>query len=93
MVDPDRHRHLFDLVGEDPDVEFTVDLAAQVIHLPGDEDLEFDIDPFVKLMILAGTDELGYLLSKLPAIDRWETAHPARVDTLLGPTDEETAVA
>ena len=35
-------------------------------------------------MMLAGTDELGYLLAKQPAIDRWEAAHPPRVDTRIG---------
>jgi hypothetical protein len=32
-------------------------------------------------MILAGTDEIGYVLSRLPAIEAWEAAHPARIDT------------
>jgi hypothetical protein len=32
-------------------------------------------------MILAGTDEIGYVRSNLPAIEAWEAAHPARVDT------------
>ena len=47
-----------------PDTELTVDLEAQVVHLPGDEDLPFDVDPFARMMLLAGTDELGYLLGK-----------------------------
>ena len=81
MVDPERHRQLFELVTRDPDVELTVDLEAQVVHLPGDEDLPFDVDPFSKLMLLNGTDELGYLLGKAAAIDAWEAAHPARVNT------------
>jgi 3-isopropylmalate/(R)-2-methylmalate dehydratase small subunit len=81
MVDPERHRQLFELVSRDPDVELTVDLEAQVVHLPGDEDLPFDVDPFSKLMLLRGTDELGYLLGKAEAIGAWEAAHPARVDT------------
>jgi len=81
LVDPEKHRQLFDLVRSDPDVELTVDLEAQVVHLPGDEDLPFDVDPFSKLMLLRGTDELGYLLDKAGAIDAWEAAHPARVDT------------
>jgi 3-isopropylmalate/(R)-2-methylmalate dehydratase small subunit len=84
VVDPDRHHHLFQMLAEDPNVELTVDLETQKVHLPGDEDLDFEIDPFVKLMIMAGTDELGYLLAKQPAIDRWEAAHPARVDTRIG---------
>ena len=84
VVEPERHRQLFAMVAADPDVELTVDLEAQRVHLPGDEDLEFDIDPFVKLMILAGTDELGYLLAKEPAIAAWEAEHPPRVDTRMG---------
>ena len=81
LVDPEQHRQLFELVAADPTVELTVDLDAQVVHLPGDEDLPFDVDPFSKLMLLDGTDELGYLLDQAPAIDAWEGAHPARVDT------------
>ena len=83
-VEAERHRQLFDLVRERPDAELTVDLDAQVVHLPGDEDLPFDVDPFAKRMLLAGTDELGYLLGKDAAIAAWEAAHPARVDTLAG---------
>jgi 3-isopropylmalate/(R)-2-methylmalate dehydratase small subunit len=84
VIDPDTHRHLFEMLAEDPNLELTVDLETQTVHLPGDEDLPFDIDPFVKLMILAGTDELGYLLSKEPRIAAWEAAHPPRIDTRVG---------
>jgi 3-isopropylmalate/(R)-2-methylmalate dehydratase small subunit len=82
VVEEDEHRHLFDLVATAPDTELTVDLDAQVVHLPGDEDLPFDVDPFARMMLLAGTDEMGYLLGKLSDIDRWEAANPARVNTL-----------
>jgi 3-isopropylmalate/(R)-2-methylmalate dehydratase small subunit len=81
VVSPDMHEHLFALLAERPDVELTVDLEAQVVHLPGDEDLPFDVDPFAKVMLLAGTDELGYLLGKEAAIAAYEAAHPARIDT------------
>jgi 3-isopropylmalate/(R)-2-methylmalate dehydratase small subunit len=81
LVDPEQHRQLFELVHDDPTVELTVDLDAQVVHLPGDEDLPFDVDPFSKLMLLQGTDELGYLLDQAPAIDAWEASRPARIDT------------
>jgi len=83
-VEAERHRQLFELVASDPEVELSVDLDAQLVHLPGDEDLPFDVDPFAKLMLLSGTDELGYLLGKTAAIDAWEAAHPARVNTLAG---------
>jgi len=85
VVDPERHRQLFELVAQNADVELAVDLAEQVVHLPGDEDLPFDVDPFSKLMLLKGTDELGYLLGKASAIDAWEQGHPARIDTRGNP--------
>jgi 3-isopropylmalate/(R)-2-methylmalate dehydratase small subunit len=81
VVDADRHRQLFDLVNGDPDVELTVDLEAQRVHLPGDDDIEFDVDPFARVMLLAGTDEMGYLLAREPQIASWEASHPPRVDT------------
>jgi 3-isopropylmalate/(R)-2-methylmalate dehydratase small subunit len=83
VVEADEHRHLFELVAGNPETELTVDLDAQVVHLPGDEDLPFEVDPFARVMLLAGTDEMGYLLGKTADIDRWEAAHPARVDTLV----------
>ena len=81
-VEGERHRQLFELIRERPDAELTVDLDAQVVHLPGDEDLPFEVDPFAKRMLLAGTDELGYLLGKDAEIAAWEAAHPPRIDTL-----------
>jgi 3-isopropylmalate/(R)-2-methylmalate dehydratase small subunit len=84
-VSPERLTQLFELTAADPDVELTVDLESQVVHLPGDEDLPFDVDPFSKLMLLKGTDELGYLLGKTEAIESWEREHAARVDTRLAP--------
>jgi 3-isopropylmalate/(R)-2-methylmalate dehydratase small subunit len=83
-VEAEKQRQLFELVASDPDAELTVDLEAQVVHLPGDEDLPFEVDPFARMMLLAGTDEMGYLVSKLPAIEAWEAAHPARIDTRAG---------
>jgi 3-isopropylmalate/(R)-2-methylmalate dehydratase small subunit len=90
IVDPEKHRQLFELVKADPEVELIVDLEAQVVHLPGDEDLPFEVDPFSKLMLLKGTDELGYLLGKAGAIDGWEAAHAARVETRQGAAENLT---
>ena len=84
QVEAERHRQLFALVDANPTAQLTVDLEAQVVHLPGDEDLPFEVDPFARMMLLAGTDEMGYLIDQLPQIDAWEAAHPARVDTRVG---------
>jgi 3-isopropylmalate/(R)-2-methylmalate dehydratase small subunit len=81
VVEPERHRQLFELAASNPDAQATVNLESQVVHLPGDEDLPFEVDPFAKVMLLAGTDELGYLLRREGEIGAWEAAHPARVDT------------
>ncbi len=84
VVEAEKHRQLFEMFAANPTAQLTVDLEAQVIHLPGDEDLPFEVDPFARLMLLDGTDEMGYLLDKALAIDRWEAAHPARIDTRAG---------
>jgi 3-isopropylmalate/(R)-2-methylmalate dehydratase small subunit len=83
-VEAEKQRQLFELVASDPNAEFTVDLEAQVVHLPGDEDLPFEVDPFARMMLLAGSDEMGYLVAKLPEIEAWESSHPPRVDTRAG---------
>ena len=84
VVEAERHRQLFELVAAEPSVELTVDLEAQLIHLPGDEDLPFDVDPFAKAMLLAGTDEIGWLLQRMTLIESYQAAHPARIDTRVG---------
>ena len=83
VLERETHSRLFDLVRADPDVELTVDLESQLVHLPDDEDVPFDVDPFARQMLLAGTDELGWLVSRTPAIDAYERTHPPRIDTTL----------
>jgi 3-isopropylmalate/(R)-2-methylmalate dehydratase small subunit len=84
VVETEKHRQLFELVAANPTAQLTVDLEAQLVHLPGDEDLPFEVDPFARLMLLEGTDEMGYLIGKLPAIEAWEGGHRARIDTRAG---------
>jgi len=83
VVEEERHRQLFELLATNPEVELTVDLEAQVVHMPGDEDLPFDVDPFARRMLLEGTDEIGYLLGREAAIAAYEASHPPRIDTHL----------
>ena len=81
VVDEDTHRALFERFADRPDDEVTIDLEAQLVHLPGDQDIPFEVDAFSRQMLLAGTDEIGWLLDRSSAIDAWEAAHPARIDT------------
>jgi 3-isopropylmalate/(R)-2-methylmalate dehydratase small subunit len=84
VVSAERHAALRALVAADPDGTWTVDLDALTVTLSGGDSFAFEIDPFARAMILAGTDEIGYVLAKLPAIEAWETAHTARVETRAG---------
>jgi 3-isopropylmalate/(R)-2-methylmalate dehydratase small subunit len=81
IVDPPTHARLFEMVAADAELELTVDLDAQVVHLPTDEDIPFEVDPFARRILLEGTDEVGWLLARQSAIESWEAANPARVDT------------
>ncbi|HUG48560.1 MAG TPA: 3-isopropylmalate dehydratase small subunit [Candidatus Limnocylindria bacterium] len=81
IVDPATHQRLFDMLAVDPEMEVTVDLDAQAVHLPTDEDIPFEVDPFARQMLLEGTDEIGWLQARQPAIEEWEAAHAARLDT------------
>jgi 3-isopropylmalate/(R)-2-methylmalate dehydratase small subunit len=64
IVDRATHQRLFEMLVADPDLELTVDLEAQAVHLPTDEDIPFEVDPFARQMLLAGTDEIGWLLAR-----------------------------
>ena len=81
VVPAETHRRILDLLAADPETELSVDLEAQLVHLPGDEDLPFDVDPFAKQMLLAGTDELGWLLQRMAAVEAYEADRPPTVDT------------
>lgn len=75
VVDKETHRDLLDLVEEIPNVELTVDLAAQTLNLPGGRAVKFPIDPFARFCLLEGVDELGYILKHADQITAFEKAH------------------
>lgn len=80
VVDAATHRELFALVAENPDIELTIDVAAQTLTLPNGRVVTFDLDAFAKTCLLEGVDELGYLLARQEAIETYEriTDHASR---------------
>jgi 3-isopropylmalate/(R)-2-methylmalate dehydratase small subunit len=86
----DVHTGLVAAVDADPDAEVTVDLDAETLTPPDGRAVGFQVDPFARRMLLEGTDELGYLLAHAEAVAAYESAHPARVDT-LAPTAWDAA--
>jgi 3-isopropylmalate/(R)-2-methylmalate dehydratase small subunit len=55
-----------------------VDVEAGELRLPDGRAAPFAIDPFARRCLLQGVDELGYLLSQLPAIEAWEAPRAPR---------------
>ncbi len=73
IVDAETHRDLQDLLMEAPAAELSVDLARQVLVLPGGREATFPIDGFAKACLLNGLDELGYILGFEKEIAAYES--------------------
>jgi 3-isopropylmalate/(R)-2-methylmalate dehydratase small subunit len=62
---------------EHPGAEIDIDLARCVLTLPTGAMVPFPLEAFARHCLLNGIDELGYLQSKLPEIERYEAARDA----------------
>ncbi len=81
VVDDETLTRLFEITEEAPRATVHIDLASQMITLPGGEQVRFPIDAFSKQCLLDGVDQLGYLLNQADAVATYEAEHPARVST------------
>jgi 3-isopropylmalate/(R)-2-methylmalate dehydratase small subunit len=59
---------------ENPGIELLIDLEGNRIVLPDNRAVPFHIERFARYCLLNGVDELGYLRSQQPAIERFEAA-------------------
>ena len=73
IVPPDAHAELL----KSPGAVVKIDLAKQIVTLPGGRAVEFPIDGFSKHCLLEGVDELGYMLQQQTAIAGFEASHPS----------------
>jgi 3-isopropylmalate/(R)-2-methylmalate dehydratase small subunit len=80
VVGPELHRHLVEARRGDASARITVDLEAQAVGPPEGPRARFDIDPFARECLTRGVDELGYLLARLPDIERHEKRHERTQD-------------
>ena len=62
---------------EHPGAEVDIDLEAARLTLPSGVAVDFPIEAFARHCLVNGLDELGYLRSKLPEIERYEAARGA----------------
>ena len=70
VVDEATHEWLL----ANPGVEVEVDLPATTLRLPDGRAVTFPIESFSRYCLMNGIDELGYLLSQMAAIERYERA-------------------
>jgi 3-isopropylmalate/(R)-2-methylmalate dehydratase small subunit len=73
VVDESTHNWLM----SNPGAQVKIDLESTSITLPNGATAKFPIEGFARYCLLNGVDELGFLLKQAPAIERYETAHPA----------------
>ena len=70
LVDDDTHGWLL----VHPGAAVDIDVEATTVTLPDGRCVKFPLEAFARHCLLHGVDELGYLLSRAPAIDAWERA-------------------
>jgi len=69
---------LVTLLAFEPDLVVEIDLPNHRVGF-GSADARFEIDPFARHCLIEGVDELGFLLSREPAIARYERGVPPLV--------------
>jgi 3-isopropylmalate/(R)-2-methylmalate dehydratase small subunit len=74
VVPAEVHRELFGLLESDSAATVVIDLASETVLLPGGRSVAFAVDPFARRCLLDGVDELGYILTREPAIAAFESA-------------------
>ena len=74
-IDAETQQKIFNQVEVDPEMEVTIDLAAQTLTLPDGVSVTFSIDPFSKICLLEGMDQLGYLLKRETQITNYERSN------------------
>lgn len=79
-VSAEEHGRLVEAYEADPELEVVVDLPNDTLSVPGrDIEITLTIDPFYRHLLVNGMDELDYLLSHIPDIERYEASdrlHP-----------------
>ncbi|MBY6281873.1 3-isopropylmalate dehydratase small subunit [Stenotrophomonas maltophilia] len=58
-----------------PDDALTIDVAARELRTPDGQVYSFPLDGFSQACLLEGVDQLGYLLGRVPEIERYESEH------------------
>lgn len=65
---------LLDDIEQNPELQVKIDLPSQTVQLPNQPDQHFDVDPYRKKCLMEGLDDVGYTLSHLQEIEKYEAA-------------------
>jgi 3-isopropylmalate/(R)-2-methylmalate dehydratase small subunit len=68
VVDADTHAQLV----QNPGIEVAIDVAKSQMTLPDARIVDFPIDGFSRYCLVEGIDQLGFLQTKTPDIERFE---------------------
>lgn len=60
-----------------PDDELTIDVATRELRTPAGKVYAFPLDGFSQTCLLEGVDQLGWLLGRVPEIERYESQRHA----------------
>ncbi len=71
VVDEETHAWLL----SHPGAEVAIDLESCTLTLPNDREVRFPLEPFARHCLMQGVDELGFLLSRMDDIERYERSH------------------
>jgi 3-isopropylmalate/(R)-2-methylmalate dehydratase small subunit len=61
-------------IEQDPNLQVTIDLPEQTVHIPNQPAQRFAVDPYRKKCLMEGLDDVGYTLSYLQEIEKYEAA-------------------
>lgn len=75
IVSSQVHGELQETLKREPDMQVTINLAAQTLTMPDGSAYAFPIDNFAKNCLLEGIDEMGYLLTLEEKISKFEQEH------------------
>lgn len=67
---------IFQAIKEDANAEFTVDLPSQTVTLPNGDSEPFHINGYKKDNMLNGFDDIDYLQSMMPEIEKFAEQRP-----------------
>ncbi len=69
------------LANDSPDARVNVNLETRTLTLPSGQEIGVAVPPFSRYCLLNDTNEMAFLLDAVEDVARYESDHPATIDT------------